>query len=141
MATYYGLNFVVPGGPVVVIPILLGLLTGIATLVPIVGMKLVYVPYTLYLVGLALVGSVPVLHPVAFFVAVFVVVDTIPDFFIRSYLAARSGVHMGLVLLGYALGTMAFGWTGFFLGPLVVVLAVHFGRLIVPDLADRVSFS
>ena len=38
---------------------------------------------------------------------------------------------MGLVLLGYVLGVMAFGWYGLFLGPLVVV-AVHFAHPIFP---------
>lgn len=140
-ATYVGLNLVAPAGDVVTVPILLGLLTGIATLVPIVGMKLVYFPYAGYLGVLALLGAVPIWYPVAFFVAVLIVVDTVPDFFIRSYLSARSGVHMGLILLGYVLGTMVFGWMGLFLGPLVVVLAVHFGHAILPDLASHVTFS
>jgi len=60
----------------------------------------------------ALTTPKPLWHPIAFFALTFVVVDTIPDFFARSFLSARSGVHMGLVLLGYFLGTLAFGWWG-----------------------------
>lgn len=133
--TYYGLNALASDGPVVWTPALLSLLIGIGTLIPAVGMKIVYVPYGLLLLGVALTSPKPLWHPIAFFVITLVVVDTIPDFFARSYLSARSGVHMGMVLLGYFLGTLAFGWWGLFLGPIVVVLAVHFGETIFPELA------
>ncbi|WP_254761686.1 AI-2E family transporter [Natrinema marinum] len=134
--TFYGLNVLSSSGAVVATPILLSLLIGIGTLVPAVGMKIVYVPYGLLLVGAAVATPTPFWHPVAFLVLTFVVVDTIPDFFARSYLSARSGVHMGLVLLGYFLGTLAFGWWGLFFGPIVVVLAVHFADQRFPDLAS-----
>ncbi|WP_339103893.1 AI-2E family transporter [Haloterrigena salinisoli] len=136
--TFLGLNLVASGGPVVATPVLLAVLIGIGTLIPAVGMKIVYVPYGLYLLGLALATATPLWQPIAFFVLSFTVVDTIPDFFARSLLSARSGVHMGLVLLGYFLGTLAFGWYGLFLGPIVVVLAVHFADRIFPDLASAV---
>ncbi|WP_254524904.1 AI-2E family transporter [Natrinema caseinilyticum] len=134
--TYYGLNVLASSGPVVGTPVLLSLLIGIGTLIPAVGMKIVYVPYGLILFGLAVATPTPFWHPIAFLVLTFVVVDTIPDFFARSFLSARSGVHMGLVLLGYFLGTLAFGWYGLFLGPIVVVLAVHFAHDVFPDLAS-----
>ncbi|MFC6718020.1 AI-2E family transporter [Natrialbaceae archaeon GCM10025810] len=134
--TYFGLNVVASGGTVVATPVLLAVLIGIGTLVPAVGMKIVYVPYGLYILGLALSTPMPLWQPVAFFVLSFTVVDTIPDFFARSFLSARSGVHMGLVLLGYFLGTLAFGWWGLFLGPIVVVLAVHFAHEVFPRLAS-----
>ncbi|SER91787.1 AI-2E family transporter [Natrinema salaciae] len=135
-ATYYGLNVVASAGPVVGTPVLLSLLIGIGTLIPAVGMKIVYVPYGLVLLSAALTTPTPLWHPIAFLALTFVVVDTIPDFFARSFLSARSGVHMGLVLLGYFLGTLAFGWYGLFLGPIVVVLAVHFAQSIFPGLAS-----
>jgi len=135
-ATYTGLNYLASGGAVVATPVLLSLLIGIGTLIPAVGMKIVYVPYGLVLLGLAVTTSTPLWHPIAFLVLTFVVVDTIPDFFARSYLSARSGVHMGLVLLGYFLGTLAFGWYGLFLGPIVVVLTVHFAHMIFPSLGS-----
>jgi len=100
IVTYLLLNFVAPGGPVVVIPILLGLLTGIATLIPVFGMKIVYIPYGLYLLGLAVLTPTPLWHPVVFALVTAIVVDLIPDVFVRSYLSAQSGVHMGLILLG-----------------------------------------
>jgi len=138
--TFFLLNLIAPGGAVVTVPILLGLLIGIATLIPVFGMKLVYVPYIVYLAGLALFSSTPLWHPVVFAIVTATIVDLIPDFFVRSYLSARSGVHMGLILLGYIVGSLAFGWYGLFFGPLVVVIAVHYADQIVPDLANRVDF-
>ncbi|WP_342661886.1 AI-2E family transporter [Halovivax ruber] len=133
--SYYALNLLAPGGTVVGVPVLLALLIGIGTLIPAVGMKIVYVPYGIYLLGLALGTATPLWHPIVFFAVSFTIVDTIPDFFARSFLSARSGVHMGLVLLGYFLGTLAFGWYGLFLGPIVVVLLVHFADDVFLDLA------
>jgi predicted PurR-regulated permease PerM len=136
--TFYLLN-VVTGSTVVSIPVLLGLLVGAGTLVPIVGMKIVYVPYGLFLVALAVATPTPLWHPLVFFAVTLVVIDIIPDFFVRSYLSARGSVHLGLVLLGYVLGVMAFGWAGLFLGPLVVVLLVHFANGVFPRLVDDLS--
>ncbi|WP_247004621.1 AI-2E family transporter [Halosolutus gelatinilyticus] len=132
--TYVGLNLLA-SGQVVGTPALLAVLIGIGTLIPVVGMKIVYVPYGLYLLALALATSTPLWQPIAFFALSLTVVDTIPDFFARSLLSARSGIHIGLVLLGYFLGTLAFGWYGLFLGPIVVVLAVHFAHERFPRLA------
>ncbi|MFW6320638.1 MAG: AI-2E family transporter [Halohasta sp.] len=140
VATFWLLNAVVPGPQLVAVPILLGLLIGIATLVPVFGMKLVYVPYTVYLLGAGAVTPRPLWHAVVFFLVTAIVVDFIPDIFVRSYLSAQSGVHMGLILVGYVVGSLAFGWYGLFLGPVVVVLAVHFAHQIIPDLADHVEF-
>jgi len=140
IVTYLLLNLVAPGGAVVVIPILLGLLTGIATLIPVFGMKIVYIPYGLYLLGLAVLTPTPLWHPVVFALVTAIVVDLIPDVFVRSYLSAQSGVHMGLILLGYIVGSLAFGWYGLFGGPLIVVIAVHFAHQIFPDLAAHVDF-
>ncbi len=136
VGTYVGLNLLASGGPVVGTPVLLAFLIGIGTLIPAVGMKIVYVPYGLYLLVLAIATPTPLWQAIAFFALSFTVVDTVPDFFARSFLSSRSGVHMGLVLLGYFLGTLAFGWYGLFLGPIVVVFAVHFAHEVFPALAS-----
>ncbi|GAB3664088.1 AI-2E family transporter [Halopiger thermotolerans] len=134
--TYFLLNQFASGGTVVGMPVLLAVLIGIGTLVPAVGMKIVYVPYGLYLLADAVTTETPLWQPIAFFALSVIVIDTIPDFFARSLLSARSGAHMGLVLLSYFLGTLAFGWYGLFLGPIVVVLAIHFADRIFPTLAS-----
>ncbi|WP_267641256.1 AI-2E family transporter [Haloarchaeobius amylolyticus] len=137
--TYLLLNLLVPGPAVVTTPILLGLLTGIGMLVPVVGMKIVYLPYGAYLAVAALLGTVPGFYPVLFLGVAVVLVDTIPDFFVRSFLASRSGLHMGLILLGYVLGSLVFGWYGLFLGPLVVVVLVNYGTVVFPEVAGELT--
>jgi len=45
---------------------------------------------------------------------------------------------MGLMVLTYVLGAVAFGWYGVFFGPIVLVSLLHFARSVVPNLlADR----
>ncbi|MFB6178960.1 MAG: AI-2E family transporter [Halorientalis sp.] len=135
---YLALDFVAPPSTGVPFPVLLGLLTGIFTIVPVVGMKLIYLPYTAYLLVEAVRNSaVPLWYPIVFFLVVLIVVDSVPDFFIRS-LVSKGDLHMGLVLFAYVLGTIAFGWYGLFLGPIILVLFVHFSRTVLPILvSDR----
>ena len=133
---YSGLDLVAPQGTGVAFPLLLGLLTGVFTIIPVVGIKLIYVPYAGYLLVEAVRSeTTPLWFPVLFFVVTLLVVDSIPDFFIRSYVS-KGDLHMGLVLSAYVLGSIAFGWYGIFLGPIVLVLFVHFLRNILPALVQ-----
>jgi len=134
---YLGFNLIAPSSAVVGTPVLLGALIGIGTLVPIVGMKLVYLPYAAYLGVLSVTTQTPLWHPVAFLAVSAVVVDTIPDVVIRPYLSGRETIHIGLVMLGYFLGTLTFGWWGLFFGPILVVATVHFAEQILPWLASE----
>jgi predicted PurR-regulated permease PerM len=134
VVVYYGLDLIAPAGTGVQFPILLGLLTGVATLIPSVGMKIVYVPYTAYLVWQGVSGNGgPLWFPVVFFLVTVVVVDVVPDIFIRSYFS-KGELNMGLVLLMYVLGAVAFGWYGVFVAPIILVAFVHFVRDILPVL-------
>jgi predicted PurR-regulated permease PerM len=134
VAVYYGLDVVAPAGTGVQFPILLGLLTGVATLIPAIGMKLVYVPYTVYLLWQTVSGGGgPLWFPVVFFLVTAVVVDVVPDIFIRSYVS-KGELNMGLILLMYVLGAVAFGWYGVFLAPILLVVFVHFLRDVLPVL-------
>lgn len=134
VSVFYGLDLAAPAGTGVQFPILLGLLTGVATLIPAIGIKLIYFPYTGYLVWQSVSGGVvPLWFPVVFFFVTLVVVDVIPDFFIRSYVS-KGELNMGLMLLTYVLGAVAFGWYGVFFAPLVLVVFIHFFRDIFPVL-------
>jgi predicted PurR-regulated permease PerM len=126
-----------PGG--LPYPALLGLLAGAASLIPIVGMKLVYFPAGLYLLAVAFMsGGPPALwYPALFFGLSFVVVDTIPDLVLRPYISGRS-LHVGMLMLAYILGPLLFGWYGIFLGPMLLVLIVQFVRLVLPELVAGV---
>jgi len=120
-------------------PILLGLLVGVFTIVPTVGMKAIWVPYAGYLFLRSLAwNELPLWVPVAFAVVTLVVVDFLPDVFVRSYVS-KGDINMGLMLLSYTLGAIVFGWYGLFLGPLVLVLFLHFAERVFPNVVDRGS--
>ncbi len=137
--TYNAVNFVSPAGLSVPYPTLIGLLSGAASLIPMVGMKLVYVPVAVYILGVSLTsGGVETLwFPATFAAVAFFVVDVIPDIVLRPYVSARD-LHMGTVMFAYLLGPLLFGWYGIFFGPILLVIAVRFNRIVLPELLDRV---
>jgi len=131
---YNALAVVAPPGVTIPYPTLLGLLTGVASLVPVVGIKLVYVPVAAYLTyAAAVVDSRLLWFPVAFVAISFVIVDVIPDLVLRPYVSGR-GLHLGMVMFAYIFGPLLFGWYGIFLGPMLLVFVVHFTRLVLPEL-------
>jgi hypothetical protein len=133
-AISYGLlSLVTPPGMRLPYPTLLGLLSGIASLVPVVGIKLVYVPVAAYLGYLSIGQPVLLWFPILFVVVSFFVVDVIPDLVLRPYVSGR-GLHLGMVMLAYVFGPLLFGWYGIFLGPMLLVLLVHFTALVLPEL-------
>ncbi|NHN42718.1 AI-2E family transporter [Halorubellus sp. JP-L1] len=138
-ATFYLFATFAPGDSVIQYPILLGMLVGVGTLIPVLGMVAVYVPFAGILFLRAYVWNLfPVWVPVAFLAITFVVVDTIPDLLLRSYVS-KGGINMGLMILAYALGAEAFGWWGVFFGPIVLVVFLHFAQRVLPSLAHGIS--
>lgn len=132
---YSALNVFAPPGMKIPAPALIGLLAGVASLIPVVGMKLVYVPVAVFLFVQAVLLGAPgtLAFVVTFAVVSFVVVDTIPDLVLRPYVSGRS-LHVGAVMLAYTLGPLLFGWYGIFLMPMLLVLVVHFARIVLPEL-------
>jgi predicted PurR-regulated permease PerM len=113
---------------------LVGLLAGVASIVPVVGMKLVYVPVAAYMAVATFLIDPSLLWFVLLFVLVsFVVVDTIPDLVLRPYVSGRS-LHVGSVMLAYTFGPLLFGWYGIFLMPMLLVVVFHFARIVLPEL-------
>ncbi|MFB6295678.1 MAG: AI-2E family transporter, partial [Halobacteriales archaeon] len=74
--------------------------------------------------------------PAGFAAVAFFVVDVIPDMVLRPYVSARE-LHMGTVMFAYILGPLLFGWYGIFLGPMLLVIAVRFNRIVLPELLAR----
>jgi hypothetical protein len=48
----------------------------------------------------------------------------------------QPGIHTGTLMFAYILGPFLFGWYGIFLAPMVLVLVVHFVRIVFPELVD-----
>ncbi len=135
MVVYAGYNVVVPASVEVPFLALAGALTGIASLIPVVGMKVVYVPLAAAAgAGPLLAGDTSVVgYLVAFLIVVFVLVDTIPDVFLRPYLSGDC-THVGLLMLAYIIGPLFFGFHGLFLAPLILLLGVTFFYNVLPYL-------
>lgn len=132
-ATYHLFNAVAPGPLTIPFPTLLAVLTGLATFVPIVVGKLVYVPIGAYLAARAVGSDASLLYPAGFLVGALVLLDMLPQMAIRPYLSGQT-LHVGLVLIAYVLGAVVFGWYGLFFGPFLLVIAVHLLRTVVPEL-------
>ncbi|WP_418284459.1 AI-2E family transporter [Halorubrum sp. DTA46] len=127
VVTYTGYNLVAPAAVAVPYPALAGALTGIASLIPVIGMKIVYLPLAAATsVGPILGDQLALLAYVAgFLVVAAVVVDTIPDIVLRPYFSGKT-THVGLLMLAYIFGPVVFGFHGLFLAPIVLVLALTF---------------
>jgi len=132
---YSLLNVFAPDGGSIPAAALVGLIAGVASLVPIVGMKLVYVPVAAFMAVRAVANDVTggLAFVLAFALASLIIVDTIPDLVLRPYVSGRS-LHVGAVMIAYTLGPLLFGWYGIFLMPVLLVLVVHFVRIVLPEL-------
>ncbi|WP_227380759.1 AI-2E family transporter [Haladaptatus halobius] len=133
-ATYWGTNALAPPGLQIPMVVVLAFLTGIASLVPIVVGKIVYLPVVGYL-GLqamnsngnhfAFVGGVLVVY--------FLVLDTLPQTFLQPYITGRQ-LDMVMMMFAYLLGPILFGWYGFFLLPILFILMLEAIRIVLPEL-------
>lgn len=130
---YNGYNLLAPPAVGLPVPTLLALLTGLATFVPIVVGKLVYLPAGAYLLWEATRVDASLAYPVAFLLISFILLDILPQTVLRPLISGRD-LHSGLVLFAYVLGAAYFGWYGLFLGPLLVVLGVQLLKQALPDL-------
>ncbi|NIC00460.1 AI-2E family transporter [Halobacterium sp. R2-5] len=133
-AVSYGtMNAFSPADIAIPYPVLLGLITGIASLIPVIGIKLVWIPLAGWLAFVAFQNGTGYAFVTVFVLVAAVVVDFIPDLLLRPYVSGRN-LHLGLVILSYVFGPLLWGWYGLFLGPLVLVFLVHFVRLVLPEL-------
>ncbi|MFC7078831.1 AI-2E family transporter [Halorussus caseinilyticus] len=131
---YYGFNFVAPPALTIPFAVLLALLTGVASLVPLVVGKIVYVPLVGYLAWVAAgQGGPAMIYPIGLLVVSFLVLDILPQTFLQPYISGNQ-IHMGVMMFAYILGPMLFGWYGFFLLPLFFVLVIQAVRIVVTDL-------
>ncbi|USZ72355.1 AI-2E family transporter [Natronosalvus halobius] len=133
VVTFYTYNFFAPAPVDVPFPALIGALTGIGSLIPVVGIKLVYVPVIVLLAGNAwATGDLSLLVPVGALAAVSaVVVDFIPDFFIRAHISGKQ-THTGMLLVSYIVGPLVFGFYGLFLAPILLILVINAVYILLP---------
>ena len=135
IAAFSGYNAFVPAAVEVPYPALAGALTGLASLIPVVGMKIVYLPLAaITALPAFLGGDTSLLVYVAGFLAVaVVVVDTVPDLLLRPLLSGEE-THVGLLMLAYTLGPVVLGFYGLFLAPILLVVGLTFANTALPRL-------
>jgi len=132
---YISYNLVAPAAVEVPYPTLAGVLTGLASLIPVVGIKIVYVP----LAGVAAISAVVagdtslLVYVVGFLAVAIIVVDTIPDLVLRPFLSGEN-TRVGLLMLAYVLGPTVLGFYGLFFAPIVLVLGLTFADTALPNL-------
>ncbi|WP_122090597.1 AI-2E family transporter [Halalkalicoccus subterraneus] len=133
VAVFFTYNVFAPEAAQIPFPGLLGALAGIGSLIPVIGIKLVYVP-----VGIGLAATVFAAGQTAllFYVGVFFVVsaifvDFIPDFFIRA-LISGDNTHTGMLLVSYIVGPTVFGFYGLFLLPILLILLINATQILLP---------
>ena len=133
--SYSVLNVFAPAGAAIPAAALVGSLADAASLIPIVGMKIIYVPVGLYMAvrGVVTTGGESLWFVVLFAIVSVIVVDSIPDFLLRPYVSGKN-VHIGSLMLAYILGPLFFGWYGLFLMPALLVVVVQFAVVVVPSL-------
>jgi len=136
MLVYTLLNQIAPPGMRIPYEVLMGILSGIATLIPGIGIKFVWVPLLGYL-GLqgymagTLASSFWFL--LLFFVVVNIIVDFLPDIILRPYVSGKD-VHKGMIMLAFIFGPLVFGIKGIFLGPIILILVTEFMKHVLPEI-------
>jgi predicted PurR-regulated permease PerM len=131
--TFYGFNLLVPSVIEIPYPTLAGVLVGVGTLIPVIGIKLVYVPVVVGIGARAwMAGQPELLIPVAGLLVVSaVVLDFIPDVFARARFSGDR-THNGLLMLAYIMGPTLFGFYGLFLAPILLISTAEGVRILLP---------
>ncbi|MFH5801222.1 AI-2E family transporter [Haladaptatus sp. CMAA 1911] len=131
---YWGTNLVAPAGLHIPMMFVLAFLTGIASLIPIVVGKLVYLPVVGYLGIQAMNADGNHLVFVGGVLVVYVLLlDTLPQTFLQPYITGRQ-LDMVMMMFAYLLGPILFGWYGFFLLPILFILMLETVRIVLPEL-------
>ena len=131
--TYEATNLLAPGTLHVPMVLVLGVLTGIASLIPLVVGKIIYLPIVAYLGFQAVQSSGSFLFVGGALVAYFLVLDILPQTLLQPYITGRQ-LDMLVLMFGYILGPILFGWYGFFLLPIVFILMLEAVRIVLPEL-------
>ncbi|WP_336328253.1 AI-2E family transporter [Halovenus sp. HT40] len=133
LITFYSYNFFAPAGAAVPFPALLAALAGMASLIPVIGIKIIYIPLCLGLSTRAwLMGQLELLGPIAVLAVVSALfVDFVPDIIVRAQVSADK-THTGLLLVAYIVGPTVFGFYGLFLAPIVLVATTNAVTILLP---------
>ena len=127
-------NLLAPQGLHIPMILVLAVLTGVTSLIPLVVSKVIYLPVVAYL-GFQAVSSSSggFLFVVGVLVVYFLVLDILPQTFLQPYITGRK-LDMMVMMFAYILGPILFGWYGFFLMPIVFTVMLEAIRIPLPEL-------
>jgi len=112
----------------------LGFLTGVTSLIPVVVGKVIYLPVVALLAFQAVSdGGENLGFVAAALVAYFLVLDILPQTFLQPYITGRQ-LDVVVMMFAYLLGPVLFGWYGFFLLPILFILMLEVVRIVLPSL-------
>ena len=120
-------------------PVLLGVMTALAALLPVVGTALVWVPVVaVHFFNAAVAGNDAGMALALGLLAYCIFpVSTIDNFIRPKIIGQRAKVHPILVLLGILGGVAAFGFVGVLLGPIIITLFVTFADIYQEERLDH----
>lgn len=127
-------NVLTTASPSIPYPAVLGAFAGIGSLIPLIGIKIVYFPLTAYLVSASVLteASVSAYFSIgALFVISLVIIDFIPDTFIRAYISGDL-VNTPLLVIAYIIGPTVLGFYGLFAAPILLVCFITSIQILVP---------
>ncbi|MFC7074641.1 AI-2E family transporter [Halovenus rubra] len=133
IVSFLGFNLLVPSTIAVPFPVLAGILIGVGTLIPVIGIKLVYLPIVAGIGANAWLVDKPglIVPVVGLLVFSAIVLDFIPDLFIRAQFSGEK-THSGLLMIAYIVGPSLFGFYGLFLLPILLILGINAITILVP---------
>lgn len=135
-------NLVAPPGVALPAPITLAVITGLFTVIPLVGRSIVYFVVAGYLSFVALrTNPTAIWFPLVWLAVMELPFDNTIRIYIRPKLSGRM-LPMSLLVFAYLIGPPLFGWYGIFYGPFLLVVVVLFlqfklPRLLHPERADE----
>ncbi|MBD3389064.1 MAG: AI-2E family transporter [Candidatus Altiarchaeales archaeon] len=133
---FFTLNQFAPATLRIPYSVLLGMVCGVTSLVPAVGVALFWVPASIVMVAYAYMNGV--LWTEGWFIIAFaaltaVFVDWGPNILFKPQITGKR-IHPGLMMMAYLLGPIAFGLAGLFIGPIVLVVSLNFAKVVLPEI-------
>ena len=120
-----GIGYFIFGGKS---PILLGIFTALAALIPVIGTAIVWLPVSLAILfdGIVKNQNSLVFNGIGLMIYGAVAVSLIDNLLRPKIIGERAKIHPVLVLIGILGGLAAFGIVGILLGPLILALFITF---------------
>ena len=117
-------------------PIFWGMMTGMASFLPIFGSAFITIPAVVYLLLAGHLGAA-----IGLAIVSFVIIGTIDNFLQPKLVESRTKIHPLLILLAILGGLEFFGFAGFILGPLALAVSIALADIYKKEFRNLVERS